>query len=161
MTNWFVYQPSGNPLGPVSTDLLARGIFTGRVPRDAQVAALGESRWTPVMAVSEIAEMLRSLESGGATPAPAPVRPTAAASQAGSTALAAFAPLTVADAKPEPKREEKKAPPLDAKYRKLPYFIFGACAFVAVLLVIVSRVRSSEAPSEQLGNPGAAQEHTT
>src|SRR5262245_54383222 len=62
MTQWFVYGSEGSAVGPVHTDLLARGVIAGRVPRDAHVAAAGDSRWFPMLSVPEIADALRFVE---------------------------------------------------------------------------------------------------
>jgi hypothetical protein len=54
VNQWFVYQGEGSHVGPVSTDLLVRGITAGRVPKDAHVAMAGSSAWAPLMTIEEI-----------------------------------------------------------------------------------------------------------
>src|SRR6266700_1662895 len=59
---WYVYQESGQHVGPVTVDLLARGITAGKVPRNAYAGVAGASRWRPILEIPEIAAALRSLE---------------------------------------------------------------------------------------------------
>src|SRR5215471_11743762 len=59
---WYVYQESGQHVGPVTVDLLARGINAGKVPRDAYAGVAGDSRWRPVLEIPEVAAALRALE---------------------------------------------------------------------------------------------------
>ncbi len=50
-TQWYV-AVRGRTVGPVSTELLCRGLQNGKVPRDALVCALGDAEWQAVAAVS-------------------------------------------------------------------------------------------------------------
>jgi hypothetical protein len=43
--DWWVTKGNQVPVGPVSTDLLLRGIGAGRVPKDALVCEVGGSSW--------------------------------------------------------------------------------------------------------------------
>src|SRR5262250_2948353 len=82
---WYVYQESGQHVGPVTVDLLARGINAGKVPRDAYAGVAGDSRWRPVLEIPEVAAALRALE---------PNRPAATAQASlGAPAVTARAPL--------------------------------------------------------------------
>ena len=86
MKEWFIFQGEGNPAGPFTTELLARGILAGKVARDAYVAGPGDPQWVGVMTVAEVAAMVDSMERSGAPvqprpintvpPAPAPKRDT-------------------------------------------------------------------------------------
>ena len=58
MNQWFVYQGEGSHVGPVSTELLVRGVAAGRVPKDAHVAMAGSTEWAPLMTIEEIASAL-------------------------------------------------------------------------------------------------------
>src|SRR5215470_873432 len=76
---WYVYQESGQHVGPVTVDLLARGITSGKVPRDAYAGLAGDSKWRPVLEIPEVTAALRRLEQlrpsspeRVATPAPPP-----------------------------------------------------------------------------------------
>jgi hypothetical protein len=62
VSQWFVYQGEGSHVGPVSTDLLVRGIAAGRVPQDAHVAMAGSTEWKPLMTVSELVIALEALD---------------------------------------------------------------------------------------------------
>lgn len=42
---WWVTKGNQVPVGPVSTELLLRGISAGAVPRDALICEVGGSRW--------------------------------------------------------------------------------------------------------------------
>ena len=61
MKDWFVYQADGNHIGPVSTELLARGVLAGKVPRDAHVGAHGDPQWYPLLSVPEIDAEVKKL----------------------------------------------------------------------------------------------------
>ena len=66
---WWVTKGSQVPVGPVSTELLLRGIGAGAVPKDALVCEVGGSKWTWIgeMAPFSIAinqRMRTSLDSG-------------------------------------------------------------------------------------------------
>ena len=58
---WYVCTPESVPVGPVSTDLIARGIIAGKVPRDALIARIGDSVWQRVLRVPEITAALEML----------------------------------------------------------------------------------------------------
>jgi len=198
MSDWFVYQAAGNPVGPVSTDLLARGILAGKVPRESHVAAMGDSRWFPALAVPEITDALRKIESqppppsqpissippapapmqvamfqapGPApTPAPAPTAPAPAAKPpapppaakpaappaAAAPAAGAAAPAAAAQPAAAAAAAAKK-PALDPKFQKLPYVIFGSCAFVALILFVVGLVMKPAAENFGAGAPTTAE----
>ena len=89
---WLVYQAEGEHVGPVTTELLVRGLATGRVPRDARVAPAGTTRWQPVMTIGELAAALDALDlekglepaATSAAPSPAPL-PEPTASEADAT----------------------------------------------------------------------------
>ena len=68
VSEWFVFVSSGDHVGPVTTDLLARGIAAGRVPRDARVARGVPSGWLEVMDIPEVIAALDALSNGGAIP---------------------------------------------------------------------------------------------
>jgi hypothetical protein len=67
---WWVTKGNQVPVGPVTTELLLRGISAGAVPRDAMICEVGGSqwRWIGEMAPFSIAltesRMRRSLDSG-------------------------------------------------------------------------------------------------
>lgn len=45
---WWVAKGGGTPVGPVSTELLLRGIGAGKVPKDALVCEVGGSSWRSI-----------------------------------------------------------------------------------------------------------------
>ena len=51
---WWVTTPGQSaPVGPVSVELLRRGIAAGRVPDSALVCAVGTRRWRPFSDIVE------------------------------------------------------------------------------------------------------------
>ena len=65
MNDWFVFHDSGDHVGPVTIDLLAKGIVAGRVPRDARIArGAASGDWQPATAVPELVARLGELEGG-------------------------------------------------------------------------------------------------
>lgn len=73
---YYVYQDSGQHVGPVTAELLAKGIATGKVPRDAHVGAVGDSQWHPVLSVPEVTSKLAELEAAHAPRPPAQAPPS-------------------------------------------------------------------------------------
>src|SRR5688500_8771734 len=128
MKDWYVYQADGNHIGPVSTDLLARGLLAGKVPRDAHVGAMGDAKWQPLLEVAEIQAATRALEGtpiqprpvSSVPPAPPPADPPTwkdvnkaaeLASQMPANAPVPVIALPAVEAAPAPaaaKPEEKK-----------------------------------------------------
>jgi len=58
---WYVSAGEGEAIGPVSTELVARGIVAGKVPRTAFVARVGDTSWQDVLDVPEIVGALKGL----------------------------------------------------------------------------------------------------
>jgi eukaryotic-like serine/threonine-protein kinase len=58
MTGWFVCVVGGEAVGPVSTELLVRGIQSGKVPHDALVCSEAEPRWWCLIDVPDLARAL-------------------------------------------------------------------------------------------------------
>jgi hypothetical protein len=71
---WYVCTRGGDPVGPVSTDLIARGIIAGKVPRSALVARVGDSVWQRALRVPEITTALEVAALAAKIPAPSGVR---------------------------------------------------------------------------------------
>jgi hypothetical protein len=71
--DWYVYQGEGNPVGPLTADLIARGIIAGKVSREAFVACQGDAQWLGVMLTPEITQALEALERSGAPVPPRPI----------------------------------------------------------------------------------------
>lgn len=60
MRDWFLYSDNGEHVGPVTPELLARGLESGKVSRDARVAR-DRMTWQPVLTVPEVVEALEIL----------------------------------------------------------------------------------------------------
>jgi hypothetical protein len=58
---WYVCTRGSEPVGPVSSELVARGIVAGKVPRDALLARVGDSVWQRVLRVPEITAALEAI----------------------------------------------------------------------------------------------------
>jgi hypothetical protein len=67
---WYIYQASGSPVGPVTTDQIARGLIAGKVPRDAYIAAQGDPQWQAVSSVVEVGAAVQRIESGASQSSP-------------------------------------------------------------------------------------------
>lgn len=72
MSDWYVCVVGGEAVGPVSTELLVRGIQSGKVPHDALVCQTGEKEWQELFSVPSLAAAL---------PGPSAFRGTDAASR--------------------------------------------------------------------------------
>jgi hypothetical protein len=73
MTQWYV-RADGDPVGPLSTDLVVRGIQAGRVPAHAAVMDSADGAWRPIATVPAFAAALQ-----GGAPAPQAQPPAVAA----------------------------------------------------------------------------------
>lgn len=65
-TYWYVYQADGLHIGPLSTELVARGVLTGKIHTGAHVGAAGGMQWWPLLHVAEISYAVDGLRSSGA-----------------------------------------------------------------------------------------------
>jgi len=65
--DWYVYQPDGRHIGPLSTDTLARAWLNRQVPQGVCVGAAGDGRWWPLEAVPEVMEAVRAIQSAPAS----------------------------------------------------------------------------------------------
>lgn len=63
MSHWWVSRGSSEPVGPVTTEVLLRGIASGRVPLDTLICRVGEQRWVPLSEVDEVWEQLHPEQS--------------------------------------------------------------------------------------------------
>lgn len=81
---WYVHAPGADaPIGPLTTDLIVRGIQAGKVPPGATVCAAGSSEWHPLTRVPEF---------GAAVIGLTPLQPTKAPESSGAAgALAVVA----------------------------------------------------------------------
>lgn len=58
MTDWLVRQSGSEPIGPVSTDLVIRGLQAGRVEATAVVCRVGTGDWRLVSEFAEFAQFV-------------------------------------------------------------------------------------------------------
>jgi hypothetical protein len=59
--HWLVRSRDGAEVGPVSIDLIARGLAAGKVPSDAQISLAGSGVWSPAATVLAPATVRREL----------------------------------------------------------------------------------------------------
>jgi hypothetical protein len=59
---WYVTRPGGAIVGPVSTELVMRGISEGRVPTDSLVCRSGTSAWLRLKTISVFADAVEEAE---------------------------------------------------------------------------------------------------
>jgi hypothetical protein len=116
----------------------------------APAAAAAPPTAAPAMTLPSAAAMPAPTSAPAQAPAPAPAAAPAPSPAAAAAVAPAVAPAAAAEKKEE-KKEEKK-PTLDPKYNKLPWLIFGAFAFVTLILFIIALVRSP--PKEEYGRIG-------
>ncbi len=62
MAQWMVRSEGSDPIGPVSTELLLRGIALGRVPVESEVQQLGTREWQVLEFVDAFADAIQSDE---------------------------------------------------------------------------------------------------
>ena len=58
MSEWWVGRQGSNPVGPVTTETLIRGIKEKKVPEDALVCRVGEQEWQRVAQVDDLWEQI-------------------------------------------------------------------------------------------------------
>ena len=58
MSEWWVGRQGANPVGPVTTDTLIRGIQEKKVPEDALVCRVGEQQWQHIAQVDDLWELI-------------------------------------------------------------------------------------------------------
>lgn len=58
MSDWYVYQHDGDPLGPWSTETVANAILSGNLAADVWVAAPGGSKWLRALDVPVIGALV-------------------------------------------------------------------------------------------------------
>lgn len=61
VSEWYVFAESGDHVGPVTAELIARGILAGKVPRDARVARGAPAGWLDVRDAAEVIAALDDL----------------------------------------------------------------------------------------------------
>lgn len=154
---YYVFSADNNHVGPVSADLIARGVAAGKVQTDSLVAPAGSGQWVPLTSIPELAAAVAThaphtsnmrpasqpgtmlvqqapqpprLPQDVAAPQPsiAPPEPAPANAQVGSPLE--IPPPKVASQPATPAKEEKG---LDPRFKLLPLAIFGCFAFLGVI----------------------------
>lgn len=73
MLEWYIATSGSEPIGPVSEELVIKGILAGKVPVEALVAQVGEEGWHPLVTVKAFAQAVR--QASPPTPPPPPPPP--------------------------------------------------------------------------------------
>ena len=63
MSEWWVGRRGADPVGPVSTDTLVRGVLEHKVPDDALVCRVGEQQWQHLAQIEELWERIHPEQS--------------------------------------------------------------------------------------------------
>ena len=121
-TQYFVHSADNNHVGPVSAELIARGVLAGKIANGTFVAPVGSGSWLPFEVVGEVVEAIAARSS---LPPPSADMPIVVLPPPPAVPAEAAAPTEVLDL---PKPEG-----LDSRYRLLPVAVFGAFAAVGVL----------------------------
>jgi hypothetical protein len=155
-SQFYVHAIDDNPIGPVSADLIARGVLAGHVQHGTFVAPVGASTWVPLESVPEVTAAIDAamrVEEGQSAmaartmvipPVPATVTlppvmipPTIPPLPLFEPAATSLPPPAVTPS--EPKSEPKK-PALDPRAKLLPLAIFAAFAACGVLETLVTLI---------------------
>ncbi len=130
MADWFIHQAGGNHIGPVSSELIVRGVQAGKVPADAYVAAQSGGGWVPLSSVPELAAAI----AGPTLPIDPPrtIPPAPAAKPVDPPAPAA---------KPIPMR------------RMIPIAIFGVFALLSIIAAAVAATSSPKPATSETHAP--------
>jgi hypothetical protein len=51
-TQWWIYR-DGAIVGPVSMDLVVRGLMAGKIPHDARVRSKADEQWVPILSIDD------------------------------------------------------------------------------------------------------------
>lgn len=70
MKTWYVRAEGNKVSGPVSEELVVRGILAGKVPVDAKVLAVGDEQWRSIAVVAQFGDAIRQV-----APPPESLRP--------------------------------------------------------------------------------------
>jgi hypothetical protein len=68
MDDWWVLGNSGEPVGPVTSDLVVEGIKAGVIPGDSHVCLVGGNRWEPIRDVPKFGGAFTELLSSARIP---------------------------------------------------------------------------------------------
>jgi hypothetical protein len=108
VSEWYVFVEGGEHVGPVTAELIARGIAAGKVPRDARVARGAPVGWRDVMDVPDVVDALDALDEAAKTDHYKPVTDD-------DLVLEAPDPTDVFTRQELPKKERAPARPKEAR----------------------------------------------
>jgi GYF domain 2 len=57
---WYICSDGSDPIGPIRTALIVRGLEAGKVPFDSQICGVGSDEWVPLVTVEEFANVVRA-----------------------------------------------------------------------------------------------------
>lgn len=146
MSEWFVYQPNGQHVGPMTGAALARGVLEGRIPMDAHVARAGATSWQVVTNVAEVSTTLASRvpPTVASPPFVAPAPPPRATLPPPAQGLGGYgaqrveiAPSNIGSTMPSNPRAGGVRPIEQAVSLTLPFVGLGICLFVAMVVTLV------------------------
>lgn len=150
MSEWFVYQPNGQHVGPMPGAALARGVLEGRIPTDAHVARAGATSWQVVTGVAEVSMAMASRVAPTVSPPPAiapapPPRATLPPAVQGlggyGSPRAEVAPSHISSTMPSNNpRGGGVRPKEEVVSLTLPFVALGICLVVAMLETFVGLV---------------------
>ncbi len=152
MSEWFVYQPSGQHVGPLTGASLARGVMEGKISRDAHVARAGSPSWQIVTTVHDVMHAIATREpptvpSPPAIPVAPPPRTTLPpAAQHQTYPRPEIAQAGIANTMPsnrQPRGAAANEPPRQASM-VLPIVLFAVCFVLSVLVAIIGLVMTSK-----------------
>lgn len=134
--HFYVQGVGDNHIGPVSAELIARGVLSGHVHQGTFVAPVGSSSWMPLEAVPalaiaiEEAKAVEEAKRAASFPPGAPI----------STLSPVASPFAVVEPPKERGKDEPKKPALDPRYKVLPLVVFGGFAVLAGLETLLTLI---------------------
>jgi hypothetical protein len=73
--DWHVWVEGGEPVGPVSAELIARGLRAGKIPSDARVRHGEDPFWCDLLDAREIVLALKAVSADSEPPPPSSMTP--------------------------------------------------------------------------------------
>ena len=73
--DWHVWVEGGDPVGPVTAELIARGVRAGKIPSDARVRQGDDPFWADLCDTKEIVAALKAVSVESEPPPPSSMTP--------------------------------------------------------------------------------------
>jgi len=73
--DFYVWVEGGDPVGPVSADMIARGMRAGKIPSDARVRQGDDPFWSDLIDMKEIVDALKAVSHESEPPPPSSMTP--------------------------------------------------------------------------------------